>query len=200
MIKNFYILLFSIFILISIVGYSQDMEKYNPSKNSISLNLIEFYNYTFEISYQRLLLKNQGAYISFGTTYRKEGYLPKSGYSFEFQYRFGLTQEQKFQYFVGPFIKYQFIKAQNPQTPILITTFGIDYFYHTIRNKTFFPGIIFGTIYHINNRVCLEFYSGLGMKFSSITPSLGVRQSFLDYIGHKNGPGLNAGLNFSFKF
>jgi hypothetical protein len=169
-------------------------------KNCITLNLIPFYQHTAEISYQRYIFNNQSLIIKLSYTERNNEVFPKSGQGLEIQYRFGINNRSKIQYFIAPFYQIKQIAADNPFSPCVYCPpgqMGV-----TIGSRSNFIGAILGCSLVLKRKFYIEFYSGIGIKFSKLSYFIGDTnyQNFYDDIGYYNGPAFNTGLSLGYKF
>jgi hypothetical protein len=72
----------------------------------------------------------------------------------------------------------------------------------TIGSRSNFIGAILGCSLVLKRKFYIEFYSGIGIKFSKLSYFIGDTnyQNFYDDIGYYNGPAFNTGLSLGYKF
>ena len=158
-----------IIIFLCLTSYSlnaqDNTKKENPGyKNMFKFSVTNFFDNTFQISYERMTCDNSALMISGGLSYKDNGGEPMQGYKGELQYKYFVYTREKENsggsIYFAPYFLYKYTEKENYyHTEFAPYNYQILYYFNS-----FSGGILFGKNFTIAKKLVIELYVGGGIK------------------------------------
>jgi len=144
--------------------FAQDNTVKKTYPNIFKFSVTNFFDNTFQVSYERKLCTNSAMMISAGIIYKNNNGDKMQGYKADVQYRnFVFTKEKEnsgLNIYFAPYVLYRYTERSN--------NYIYDFPPYNYNNKYFFNsfsgGVLFGINFTIAKKISLDAYLGGGVK------------------------------------
>ncbi len=184
-------------------SFSQDNSEIKPLKNIFKFSVTNFFDHTFQASYERQTCDNAALMFSGGLLYQHNSSDEMSGFKFEAQYKyFVFTKEKETSGMKIYFAPYLFYRYTDKTDGYYMYDPGYGYTSTKYIFNSFSGGVYFGMGFTIARKISIDGYIGGGIKR---TFGGGLKDNVNYYSSGITDPGYNGitpkgGIDVGFKF